>query len=64
MSDRLWIPGTYRQQSSIATGPLNSAEAYLMRGDEYADIKDYAQAVADYTQAIQLKPDYAEAYNM
>jgi lipoprotein NlpI len=48
---------------SITGGPLDSAQAYLMRGDQYSGIKDFEHAIADYGQAIQLKPDYAEAYN-
>ncbi|HVP20771.1 MAG TPA: tetratricopeptide repeat protein [Anaerolineaceae bacterium] len=50
-------------QPSIAVGALDSAEAYLQRGDQYFEIKDYSHAIADYSQAIRLKPDYAEAYN-
>jgi hypothetical protein len=50
-------------QPSIAVGSLDTAEAYLMRGDQYSDIRDYDHAIADYSQAIRLKPDYAEAYN-
>lgn len=37
--------------------------AYNNRGCEYDDKGDYSKAIADYTKAIQLKPDYAEAYN-
>ncbi len=48
---------------SIVAGPLNTAAAYLARGDRYSDLKDYDHAIADYSQAIRLKPDYAEAYN-
>lgn len=36
--------------------------AYLARGREYADSRQYAAATADFTSAIQLKPDYVEAY--
>jgi tetratricopeptide (TPR) repeat protein len=50
-------------QPIIANTTLNTAEAYLMRGDSYSEIKDYDHAIADYNQAIRLKPDYAEAYN-
>ena len=50
-------------QPVIATGSLDTAEAYLRRGDSYSDIQDYDRAIADYDQAIRLKPDYAEAYN-
>ena len=47
----------------IAAGSLDTAAAYLMRGDAYLEVKDYDHAIADYSQAIRLKPDYAEAYN-
>jgi tetratricopeptide (TPR) repeat protein len=50
-------------QPPIVAGTLDTAEAYLMRGDQYSSLKDYEHAIADYTRAIQLKPDYAEAYN-
>ena len=48
---------------AIVTGPLDTAAAYLARGDQYSDLKDYDHAIADYSEAIRLKPDYAEAYN-
>lgn len=48
---------------SITVGSLDTPEAYLRRGDQYSEIKDFDHAIADYGQAILLKPDYAEAYN-
>jgi len=52
------------QSGSVAvTGSLTDAEAYLKRGEAAADAHQYDQAIADYTLAIRLKPDYAEAYN-
>jgi len=39
------------------------AEFYLKRGEDFAGVHQYDRAIADYTTAIQLKPDYAEAYN-
>ncbi len=47
----------------IAVGPLDTAEAYLQRGDQYAERAGYGDATAEHSQAIQLKLDYAEAYN-
>ena len=39
-----------------------SAETYFIRGYEKSELGDYKRAIADYTQAIRLKPDYALAY--
>ena len=39
------------------------AEFYLKRGEELSGIHEYDRAIGDYSTAIQLKPDYAEAYN-
>src|SRR5262245_59128880 len=40
-----------------------SPELYLKRGEAAASAHEYDRAIADYTTAIQLQPDYAEAYN-
>ena len=50
-------------QPSTSTDSLETAEAYLIRGDSFSAAKDYAHAILDYDQAIRLKPAYAEAYN-
>ena len=42
---------------------LNSAAESLARGDVTFDRGKYGQALADYSRAIELKPDFAEAYN-
>ena len=34
-----------------------------MRVDSHSETQDYDQAIADYSQAIRLKPDYAKAYD-
>jgi len=47
----------------VSQPPLADAEAYLLRGDNFAEIQDYAHAILDYDRAILLQPDYAEAYN-
>src|SRR5262249_41820524 len=49
--------------ASNALTALETAQAYLQRGDNSAERHDYERAIADYTQAIHLQPDYAEAYN-
>jgi tetratricopeptide (TPR) repeat protein len=49
---------------TIAPGrSATGAEFYLKRGEEFSDDHQYDRAIADYTTAIQLRPDYAEAYN-
>ena len=40
-----------------------SSVAYNNRGDVYSDMTRYEQAISDYTNAIRLDPDYAQAYN-
>ena len=40
-----------------------SAETYYVWGNIKFKQVDYVGAIADYDKAIQLKPDYAEAYN-
>ena len=47
----------------MTAGPLADAVAYLARGDGYADNRDYERAIADYDEALRLRPDWAEAYN-
>jgi len=46
-----------------ASTPEPTAEACLQRGDEYVERHQYDLAIEQYTQAIQRKPDWAEAYN-
>lgn len=40
-----------------------SAETYFLFGNVKYDLGDYTGAVAVYTMAIRLKPDYADVYN-
>jgi tetratricopeptide (TPR) repeat protein len=40
-----------------------NAGVFLLRGYVHFDLKDYASAVADYTQAINLAPDEASNWN-
>ena len=42
--------------------PSISAETYISWGNAKYHLRDYAGALADYTMAIRLKPDFAEAY--
>jgi len=41
----------------------NRAAAYYIRGNAHLDKGKYDKAIADFTQAIRLKPDFAFAYN-
>lgn len=43
--------------------PLVSAEAYFRWGYTKSELGEYESAIADYDMAIQLRPDYAIAYN-
>jgi tetratricopeptide (TPR) repeat protein len=49
--------------ASSASDPLGTPQAYLQPGDTYADRHEYDRALTEYTQAIIMRPDYAEAYN-
>src|SRR5438046_849198 len=49
--------------TSSAPAALISAQDWFARGDYDYDRGDCAKAIADYGQAIALKPDFAEAYN-
>jgi tetratricopeptide (TPR) repeat protein len=41
----------------------SDAESLLRRGEALSGHHQYDQAIDDYTKAIELRPDYAEAYN-
>src|SRR5262245_26279051 len=50
-------------QTVAPTKSSSDAAAYLKRGEDSSGVRQYDSAIADYTKAIDLKPDYAEAYN-
>ena len=67
----LAIPSNYLKTLLMQSGivkPLSeqnqsiSAEIYFYRGNDKYESGDYKGAIADYTQVIRLKPDYADAY--
>lgn len=55
--NRSGIAKPFSQQSQFI-----SADTYYLRGNAKIRLDDYKGAIADYTQAIRLKPDYANAY--
>ena len=42
---------------------LNTAEEYFYRAYEKSDKGDYYGAISDYTKAIEINPNDADAYN-
>ena len=50
-------------QTITPPGSAAGADFYLKRGEDFSGVHQYDRAIADYTTAIQLNPDYAEAYN-
>src|SRR5262245_36898947 len=52
-----------QSQAIDAAKSSTGAEFYLERGERLSDARQYDRAIDDYTAAIRLKPDYAEAYN-
>jgi tetratricopeptide (TPR) repeat protein len=42
---------------------LNNANVYFNEAEEYFDRGDYAEAIASYDKAIQLRSDFGQAYN-
>ncbi|MFA7361264.1 MAG: tetratricopeptide repeat protein [Candidatus Kapaibacterium sp.] len=67
----IWINQEYENIDSyyekVISSQLSDAKLYLSygyegRGSEYYYSKSYEKAIADYTKAIELKPDDADAY--
>ncbi len=56
------IGGIGWQLSSIVLSTMY-ANAYYFRGNAYSDLKKYEEALADYTEAIELDPKYVNAYD-
>jgi Flp pilus assembly protein TadD len=66
----LWKDGKYTDPNkaknywdrAIATSP-KVAEAYNNRGLAFYNLKQYQEAIKDFSQSIRMKPGYAEALN-
>jgi tetratricopeptide (TPR) repeat protein len=50
-------------QSNETKATDDNPETFLVRGDKCLQSKEYDKAIIEYTRAIELKPDFAEAYN-
>lgn len=50
-------------QAAVPKESVQVAQSHLERGEALSEIRDYSAAIAAYSNAIQLKPDFAEAYN-
>ena len=50
-----------QDQTSATPGAPSDAEFYLKRGEDFSRIHDDDRVIAEYTTAIRLNPDYAEA---
>jgi tetratricopeptide (TPR) repeat protein len=51
------------RSTAVASHDPKTAEEFLERGDEAFDAGNCKQAIAEYTQALDLNPGYAEAFN-
>ena len=58
-----FIGFAYTQRSN-APYPITNAEEYVRRGVEAGQRGQYSEAIEDFTKAIELKPDYAEAFSL
>jgi tetratricopeptide (TPR) repeat protein len=54
---------TARRPIAVYTQDAKTAEEFLARGDEAFEAGNCKEAIALYTQALALNPNYAEAYN-
>jgi tetratricopeptide repeat protein len=55
--------GAHDIQTAVPKESVQVAQSYLVRGEALSETRAYPAAIAAYSTAIQLKPDFAEAYN-
>jgi tetratricopeptide (TPR) repeat protein len=60
--DALTVAAQSINASSSVLAQSQNAESFYREGVVKLDKKDYRGAVSDFTKAIQLKPNYADAY--
>jgi tetratricopeptide (TPR) repeat protein len=58
----LVLSGGTKIGSSLSEPPSAEARSHLNAGKKALENNEYDEAIAEFTQAIKLKPDYAEAY--
>ncbi|WP_017293543.1 protein kinase domain-containing protein [Geminocystis herdmanii] len=50
-------------KENIVDSSLENAKTYFNSAEEYRNLKQYEKAIIDYTKAIDLDPNYTDAYN-
>jgi len=53
----------FDQETGTNLTEKTDAKSYVDSGNAWYDKKDYDRAIADYTEAIRIDPEYSKAYN-
>ena len=62
-SEKYWLAiDNHTKCIKLKPDDTNLATAYSNRGIAYVNVGNYEDAIADYTIAIRINPDYASAY--